>query len=136
MNRDDLKNYKYNQKWIEGRLEYLESYRESIIKITNILSDMPKGSREVQDSMAEKISILLDNINELLDKVNKENRKQKLILEQLDKVEQPYKTILELNYINGYSLVEVACELKYNYEYTKKANSIALKKFEDAKNFP
>lgn len=136
MNREDLKNYKYTQKWIEGRLEYLESYKESIIKTTNILSDMPKGSRKVQDSMAEKISKLLDNINELLEKVNEENKKQKLILEQLDEVEQPFQTILELHYINGYSLVEVACKLKYNYEYIKKANSIALKKFEKIKNFP
>ena len=66
MTRDDLKEYKYNQEWIKGRLEYIEEYRTSITNITSILSDMPKGSREVQDSMAEKIAILLDNVNELV----------------------------------------------------------------------
>ena len=41
MNRKDLKDYRYNQIWIEGRLEYIESYKASITKVTTVLSDMP-----------------------------------------------------------------------------------------------
>ena len=41
---------------------------------------------------------MLDTVNELLEKVNRENEKQKAILEQLDKVEQPYRLILEKEY--------------------------------------
>ncbi len=57
-------------------------------------------------------------------------------MEQLDKVEQPYKLVLEKYYIQGKKLVTVASEMNYNYEYTKKINQIALKKFEQIKNFP
>ena len=131
MTRDDLKEYKYNQEWIKGRLEYIEEYRTSITNITSILSDMPKGSREVQDSMAEKIAILLDNINELMSKIIKVQDKQKEILEQLDRVEQPYRLILEKEYIQGKTLVTVASEMNYNYEYMKKMNGIALNKFDE-----
>ena len=42
MSRDDLKKYKYNQKWINGRLEYIEEYESKINKLTSTLSDMPK----------------------------------------------------------------------------------------------
>lgn len=42
MTREDLKEYKYNQKWIKGRLEYIEEYRTSLTKITSVISDMPK----------------------------------------------------------------------------------------------
>lgn len=42
MTRDELKEYRYNQMWITGRLEYIEGYKESITKITTTLSDMPK----------------------------------------------------------------------------------------------
>ena len=42
MTREDLKNYKYNQEWIKGRLEYIEQYKESITNVTRALSDMPK----------------------------------------------------------------------------------------------
>lgn len=42
MNKEDLKNYKYNQEWIKGRLEYIEEYKTSITNITSVISDMPK----------------------------------------------------------------------------------------------
>lgn len=130
MNREDLKKYKYNQKWIEGRFEYIEQYKATLTNITSILSDMPKGSRKVQDSIAEKITILLDNVNELMAKIVKEQEKQKLILEQLDKVEQPYKLILEKVYIQGKTLVTVASEMNYSYRDMCRKNGIALNKFE------
>lgn len=41
MTREDLKDYKYNQQWIRGRLEYIEEYRANLTKITTVLSDMP-----------------------------------------------------------------------------------------------
>ena len=42
MTREQLKAYKNNQVWIEGRMEYIEEYKTGITKITTILSDMPK----------------------------------------------------------------------------------------------
>lgn len=73
---------------------------------------------------------MLDSVDELLEKIIKENEKQKLILEQLDKVEQPYKLILEKCYIQGKTLVTVASEMGYSYEYMKRMNGIALNKFD------
>ena len=132
MNREDLKNYKYTQEWIKGRIEYIEGYKSTINKITSTLSDMPKGSRQVQDSEAEKISKLMDMVDELMKKVLKENEKQMKILEKLDKVEQPYKTILDKVYIQGKTLVTVASEMNYSYNRMKHLHGAALNKFDDA----
>lgn len=85
----------------------------------------------MQDSMAEKVAILLDNVNELLEKVVIEQEKQKNIIEQLNLVEQPYKLILEKAYIQGKSLVTVASEMNYSYEHMKHINGIALKRFDN-----
>lgn len=131
MTREDLKDYKYNQEWIKGRLEYIEEYRTSITNITSVISDMPKGSRQVQDSIAEKIAELIDMVNELLDDVLEENKKQKEITDQLKLVEQPYRLILDKMYIQGKSLVVVASEMKYDYKYICKQHGIALNKFEN-----
>lgn len=131
MTREDLKNYKYNQEWIRGRLEYIEEYRSIVEKTTSTLSDMPGGSKKVQDSMAEKIVELLDAINELLIKVNVYSKKQNEILEQLEKVEQPYRLLLEKAYIQGKTLVTVASEMNYSYEHMKHMNGVALNKFDE-----
>lgn len=135
MNRKDLMEYKYNQIWIEGRLEYIENYKASIIKTTAVLSDMPKGSKEVQDSMAEKLTKLMDNIDILLKKISEENEKQKQILEQLEKVDQPYKLILEKVYIQGKTLVTVASEMNYSYEDICRKHGKALKLFDEIENY-
>ena len=131
MNRDDLRNYKYNHEWIKGRLEYIEEYKSSITNISIILSDMPRGSKKVQDSIAEKIATLYESIDELLEKIKQENEKQAEILKQLDEVDQPYKLILEKVYIQGKNLVEVASEMHYTYEYIRRMNGYALNKFDD-----
>lgn len=136
MTREDLKNYKYTQEWIKDRIEHIEEYKTSITNITSALSDMPKGSRQVEDSIAEKVAILLDDVNDILKVILKEEKRQKQIIEQLDKVEQPYRIVLEKYYIQGKKLVTVASEMNYNYEYTKKINQIALKRFEQIKDFP
>lgn len=131
MNRKDLKDYKYNQEWIKGRIEYIEEYRSTINKLVTTLSDMPKGSRTIYDNEAEKITKLQDNIKDLLLYINEEQEKQKLILEQLNKVEQPYKVILEKIYICGKSIVTVTSEMNYEYKYMCKQHGIALNKFDE-----
>jgi CHAD domain-containing protein len=131
MTREDLKVYKNNQEWIKERFEYIEELRTNIEKITTVLSDMPKGSKKVQDSMAEKVSQLQDSLGELMDRVVEADKKQKEILIQLDKVEQPYKLILDKVYIQGKSLVLVAGEMNYSYRDICRKHGIALNKFDE-----
>lgn len=131
MTREDLKSYSNNQEWINERFEYIEELKTTIEKITTILDDMPKGSRKVQDNMAEKIAQLQDSINELLDRIIEEDKKQKEILKQLDRIEQPYKLILDKVYIQGKSLVTVASEMHYSYVHICREHGIALNKFDE-----
>lgn len=131
MDRKDLKNYRSNQEWIQGQMEYIEEQKERVNKLTATLSDMPTGSREVQDGMAEKLARLMDCFNDLLDNIVKEQNEQKKILEKLNEVEQPYKNILFKTYIEGKKLVKVADEMDYNYEYMKRMHGVALNKFDD-----
>lgn len=130
-NRQELKNYRYTQKWIEGRLEYIVNYRTMINKMTSTLSETTsRGSKQIYDTEAEKVAQLNDMVNELIDIVLVENKKQKNLLKKLDNVEQPYRTILDQVYIQGKTLVTVASEMDYNYEYIKHLNGVALNKFD------
>lgn len=131
MTRQDLKEYKYNKQWIEDKIQYIEELKESINKLTATISDMPKGSRQVEDGMAEKISSLMDSVNEILDKVNELHKKQMDIEKALCKIEQPYRNILDKVYIQGKTLVTIANEMSYNYEYMKRMHGIALNKFDE-----
>ena len=131
MNRKDLKDYKYTQDWIKDQEEYIKNQMETVNRLNSILSDMPKGSRTVYDNEAEKLASLMDKFNELMDIVIREKEKQRKIVEIINRIDFPYRNILFKNYIQGKSLVTVASEMNFNYEYTKKNKKIALKKFEE-----
>lgn len=131
MNREDLKNYRYNQIWIKDQIEYIEAQKEIINRLTSILSDMPKGSRQVYDTEAEKLSKLEDSFRELMNIIVEEDKKQKRIVEEVNDIEYPFKNILFKAYIQGKSLVTVASEMKYDYKYMCKMHGIALEKFDN-----
>ena len=57
--------------------------------------------------------------------------KQIYIENKIDKMEQPYKTILYSLYIRGKSLVTVASEMNYNYEHICRQHGKALKSYAD-----
>lgn len=81
--------------------------------------------------MAEKIAVLIDSIDDLLEKILQEQEKQKIIIKQLNMVEQPFRLILDKVYIQGKKLVTVASEMNYNYDHMKKMHKIALRKFDN-----
>lgn len=132
MNREDLKNYKYKQIWIKDQMNYIEIQKETVGKLNSTLSDMPKGSRKVNDKEAESISKLIDSFNEMMKIIINEEEKQKKIVEQINKIEFPYRNILFKVYIQGKSLVTVASEMNYSYERMKHMHGIALLKFDES----
>ena len=131
MNRQDLKNYKYNQIWIKDQTEYIETQKETINRLNSILSDMPKGSRKVNDNEAEKLGNLMDKFNELMNVIIKEKENQKNIVEKINGIEFPYRNILFKVYIQGKSLVTVASEMNYSYVHICREHGIALNKFDE-----
>lgn len=131
MNREDLKDYKYTQMWIKDQTEYIETQKETINRLNSIISDMPRGSKTAYDTEAEKLSELIDKFDELMNTIIEEKKKQEKILEQVNKIEFPYKNILYKVYIQGKSLVTVASEMNYSYVHICREHGIALNKFDD-----
>ena len=64
---------------------------------------MPKGSRKVEDQMAEALAEILDLTNDLEKYLKDLKEKQIKIESKIDKLEQPYKNILYFRYIKGYN---------------------------------
>ena len=76
----------------------------------------------------------MDCFNEMMDVVLVEEEKQKKIVEQVEKLDFPYKNILYKVYVQGKSLVTTASEMNYSYERMKHMNGIALLKFDESED--
>lgn len=128
--KQELKDYIYNKRWVEERLNDIKERKELVNNITSTLSDMPKGSRKVEDQMAESLAEILD-LTDDLEKYLKELKEKQINIEtKIDKLAQPYKNILYFRYIKGYNLTEVSNEINEEYDYTRKLHGIALIKYE------
>lgn len=127
--KQELKDYIYNKKWIEGRLEDIKERRTLLDKITTTLSDMPRGTPKVHDTNIESLVEIMDDTAEIEKYIKDLKEKQIKIENKIDKIEQPYKNILYFRYIKGYNLTEVSGEIEEEYDYTRKLHGIALLKY-------
>lgn len=127
MNREDLKKFRYNKIWIEEQMELYQEMKQRAEGLkTVILDGMPKAHNKA----SYMIENLIDQYNYIIEKLEEEQKIQNKILLQLQKVDEPYRSVLTKYYIQGKKLVRVADEMNYEYEYVKHLNGIALNKFD------
>lgn len=128
MTREDLKKYKGNKLWIDDQIELYKEMKQRAEDLQAVVLDgMPKAKNKPNYA----IENLIDKYNFILEILAKDQEKLNNVILQLKEVEEPYRTILTKYYIQGKTLVKVADEMNYNYEYVKRMNGIALNKFDE-----
>ena len=128
MTRENLKKYRGNKLWIE---EQIELYTEMKQRAEGLKAVMLDGMPKAQNKPNYAIENLIDKYDFILEILAKDQEKLNNIILQLKEVEEPYRTILTKYYVQGKTLVRVADEMNYNYEYVKRMNGIALNKFDE-----
>ena len=127
MNREDLKNYKYNKNWIKRQLEKYEEQKSIVYNITQNLDGMPKAKNKINYGLEN----LMDQYDEIIKILEEDQKKQNEIILQIRKLEEPYRTILTDKYILGMSLDEISVEIGYAYENVCRMHGSALNKFDN-----
>lgn len=127
MNREDLKNYRYNQQWVEEQISKYEEMKEKAYNLGQVTDGMPKPKNKPNYTLED----LIDKFNEILEVMYKNQNKQNEIIEQLDLIEPLYRNILYFRYIKGLSLEQISEKIGYNYYKTCRLNGEALQKFDE-----
>lgn len=127
MNREDLKNYRYNQNWIKRQLEKYQEQKAMVYSISQNLDGMPKAKNKPNYSLEN----LMDQYNKILEILEKDQEKQNEIILQIRRLEEPYRTILTDKYILGMSLEEISVEIGYAYENVCRMHGTALNNFDN-----
>lgn len=131
MNREDLKNYKYEKEWIKDRLLELEERKEILNKLIATYGLNAGGSSEINDRLAEKLAKLMDKTNEYIDMLNESEKRLFKITEMLDKMNnKQYRNILYKKYILGIKMEEIAVIIEKDFKYTCTLHGYALNEFD------
>ncbi len=126
--KKELYSYLHSKKLEQRKLEQIEEVKTKLTKTTTILSDMPKGTPD-NDKMSKNISRLLDLISEHIEIMQEEEENLIRITKKIREVEQPFRNILELRFVEGLKVEEVSVEIDKAYRYTKSLIKNAIKKY-------
>lgn len=127
MTREDLKEYRYAQKWIKEQIDKYIEQRTMVYNITQTLDGMPKAQNKPSYALEE----LMDKYDEIINILLRDQEKQNQIILQLREVEEPYRNILHDKYILGKSLETIASEMPRAYENVCRMHGVALNKFDE-----
>lgn len=90
--------------------------------------DYRSGSKE-NDKMGKNIARLVELVSEHIDIMQEEEKKLIRITKKTKEVEQPFRNILELRFVEGMKIEEVAVEIDKTYRYTKSLVRNAIKEY-------
>lgn len=126
--KKELYSYLHSKKLEERKLNQIEETKTKLTKTTTVLSDMPKGTPD-NDKMTKNIDRLLELISEHIEIMQEEEENLIRITNKIKMVEQPYKNILELRFVEGMKVEEVSVEIDKAYRYTKTLIKKAIKEY-------
>lgn len=126
--RKELYSYLHSIKLEQRKLEQIEKIKAKLTKTTVILSDIPKV-KNYEDRMADNIARLLELINEHIIIMQEEEENLIRITKKVKQVEQPYRNILELRFVDGMKVEEVSVKIDRSYRYTKNLIKKSIKKY-------
>lgn len=130
--KEELLQYKYAREKIQETLEEYQKYKDRAEKMTSIISDMPRGTSSF-DKVADN-AVKMADLSAEYEKRWLEAEHTKLKIEKsIDGIEEPYRTILYMKYVQEKKLEEIAYKLNANYTYICEQHGIALKKYDENK---
>lgn len=129
--KEELSQYKYARKRVDETLEEYKKYKDRATKMTSIISDMPRGSCN-SNKIEDNVVVMADLSNEYEKRWIAAERERLRIENNIDRVEEPYRTLLHMRYVEDIPLFEIASRLKYkSYTYACEQHGEALKKYEE-----
>lgn len=130
--KEELSQYKYARERVDEALEEYQKYKTRATKMTAILSDNPQRSNLNSDKVGDNAAAMADIANEYEKRWFNAERERLRIENNIDRVEEPYRTILHMRYVEDMQLFEIATKLKYeSYTYVCEQHGKALKKYEE-----
>ena len=127
----ELREYQQNIKYIEEKQNDALELRTRLESTTKRLSGMPTGKGENldKDVLAESIDRLNRIVNDCDRKLQELLLKKFVVENKIEKLEQPFKSILFIRYIRNNDFSEVAKKIGYGERHIHRLHGEALQKY-------
>lgn len=131
--KKELKQYKYLQNKVEETLDEYEKYKMRAEKATSIINDMPHEGGDKNDKVADNAAMMVDINKQYQYRWIRAERQRLKIIDSINKLDEPYRTIIHMHYIKGLKFEEIASKIGYSYVRVTHLHGIALEKYKNLK---
>ena len=113
--KEELKQYRFKQSKVDQALEEYEKYKTRAEKMTAIISDVPSRTNKTSDKVGDNAILMADLSREYERRWIEAEKERSRIINEIDTLDEPYRTILFLRYVEDMSLETIAAQLNYSY---------------------
>ena len=128
--KEELSQYKYKVKKVQDSLEEYEMYMARATKMTAILSESPAKTNLNSDKVGDNATKLADLDKEYHERWLAAEKERLEIVDKINQVDDPYRTLLIERYVHDKSFERIADEMKYSYDHVIHLHGDALALFE------
>ena len=127
--KKELREFRYEKAVEQRKLEMLEELENDCMRMSSVLSDMPKSPTFNVKKMEEKLARYIDMTNEVIDTLSQNMARTLMVTKKIQCLEQPYRNIIELKYINGCKLWEIQDTLNCGRRTMDRLYKTAIEKY-------
>ena len=127
--KEELMQYKYARKKVDETLEEYQKYKDRATKMTAIMSDNPQRSNLNSDKVGDNAIKMADISREYEERWLRAEKERLRIEQNIDRVEEPYRTILHMRYIEELNFEKIADCMGYTYNSITHMHGDALKQY-------
>lgn len=137
--KEELMQYKYARKKVDETLEEYQKYKDRATKMTAIMSENTQRGNLNSDKVGDNAVKMADISREYEERWIKAEEEKLRIESNIDRVEEPYRTLLHKRYIEELNFEKIADDMGYTYSAITKMHGTALyqymcKKMQDSAN--
>ena len=128
--KEELSQYKFKAKRVQEALEEYEKYLDRATKVTAMMDENPAKTNMNSDKVGNNAAIMADLNNEYKERWVEAERRRLELVDNINKLKEPYRTILIERYIHDKNFENIAVELGYSYDRTIHLHGEALQEFD------
>ena len=125
--KEELSQYKFKKKRVSEALEEYMLYKERAEKMTAIISETTSRTNINSDKVGDNAIKMADLDKEYQVRWLQAEKERIELLNKLDSLDDPYRTLLVARYIHEKPFEQIAFEMNYSYDWTVHLHGEALK---------
>ena len=114
--KEELKQYRFKVIKVEEAIEEYEKYKTRAEKVTAVLNGMTARTNSISDKVGDNAIIMADIEREYQKRWQEAEIERLALVGRIKGVEEPYRTILFMRYIQNKNFEIIATSIGYSYK--------------------